>query len=109
MGLLDFISNWFNRRWVNNDYVPRFFWGVERDIRVMKDVIAGYKALGRSDVMQNEEFVLLAEKYRRNYCPSIRYDEFSFDNQVKYVYLRTEIDEILKKAIEMPKKGAGMK
>ncbi len=77
--------------YVNTEYIELYLREVRRDIAFLKRGMQ----LCQFDRERDKEFQYLAQKYRKDYCPSTFYRFFSFDNQVRYVYLRSEIDNIL--------------
>lgn len=80
-------------RCLNRDYVPNNYLDeVRDDITLLKE---GLKE-SRFERDGNEIFQFVARRYREKYCPCTYYKLFSFENQLAYLYLRTEIDDLLK-------------
>ncbi len=78
--------------WINSDYAPNSYLNeVRRDIALLEEGLEDAKF----ERDRNDIFQFIAKKYREKYCPCTFYKLFSFENQLDYLYLRTEIDELL--------------
>ena len=77
--------------YVNKEYIKIYFNEVKRDI----DALKNYRGLHRFEKEKDSLFKFLAAKYRSKYCSSTLYKLFSFDNQLEYLYLRAEIDDLI--------------
>lgn len=81
---------------INDKYMQLYLNEVRQDINLLREVMHQCKFERDNDFV----FQDLVKKYQEKYCPSALYRFFSFDNQLEYVYLRAEIDEILSKKDE---------
>ena len=82
--------------YANGAYFNTYMKEVETDIKCMKNTMLSCKPERDQETL----FRHLVTKYSDNYCPSMLGRYFSFNNQAKYLFLRTEIDEILKEEKE---------
>lgn len=78
----------------NERYFPIYLKEVRGDIRLMKYFL-DYPKFERD---REPIFQMMLKKYKANYCPSKLYDYFSDENELEYLYLRTEIDNIIEKS-----------
>lgn len=77
--------------WINGEYMDRFLKEVEKDVFYLKLGMNIYKYERDEDIV----FQNLIKKYQKDYCPSTFYKYFSFENELKYLCLRGEIDKII--------------
>ncbi|MFZ5954829.1 MAG: hypothetical protein ACOYT4_00205 [Nanoarchaeota archaeon] len=80
--------------YINNEYIKLYLEGVKDDLDLLR------KAQGMT-ISERKKYLAgicedLIKEYSENYCPSTFYKKFSFENQMRYLIYRVEIDQILK-------------
>lgn len=88
------VSGQYN--YINNVNFPIFADEVERDINAFRQ----FMDLAKFERDKEPALLILVSKYQNNYCPSAYSKWFSTENQLEYLYLRTQVDDILKKLEE---------
>jgi len=79
--------------WVNKHYIHTYLQEVRGDI----DLMNKFMQFPKFERKREYHFLRLIEKYERDYCPCCLHRRFSFQNQLQYLLLRKEIDDILSK------------
>jgi len=90
----DLIHNTSLRSYANNEYINIFLDEVNDDIKILKsysDLSFEEKLKEHNQVFYNYFF----NKYKDEYCPTHFRNYFNFKNNIKYLELRTKIDDIL--------------